>query len=96
MIAEDDSATRIILKSWLDDRLFDVTLAQDGREAWAVLERKDPRKLVILDWAMPEIDGIELCRKLRDTLRAYYPYVLMMAGRQEKREVCARSAGRGG
>ena len=87
LLVDDDSATRILLKAWLDERLFEVTLANDGHEAWSFLEQGFRPKLVLLDWAMPKMDGIELCRKMRQLPQAYYPYILMMTDRHEKHEV---------
>jgi two-component system, cell cycle response regulator len=87
LIVDDDSATRIILKAWLDKELYEVTLAEDGSEAWSLLEQQRRPKLILLDWAMPQMDGVALCRRLREARHDYYPYILMMTDRQEKGEV---------
>jgi diguanylate cyclase (GGDEF)-like protein len=87
LLAEDDTATRLILQCWLGDNGFEIVVANDGNEAWSILEQAHPPEILILDWTMPGIDGIELCRKVRNKDRAYYPYVLMIAARNEKQDV---------
>lgn len=87
LVAEDDTATRKIIGAWLERLGYRTILAEDGREAWEVLDREIPPKLVLLDWTMPGIDGIELCRRLRCKEHAYYPYILMMAGRRDSYDV---------
>jgi diguanylate cyclase (GGDEF)-like protein len=94
LVAEDDDTTRRILFHILQQCGYDIVLCTDGSEAWEILGQKRPPELVILDWEMPGIDGIELCRRLRDKSRAYYHYVLMITGRSNKQDlVHARELG---
>jgi len=44
---------------------FDVTPAETGSQAWEILKRPDAPKLVLLDWVLPDLDGIELCQRIR-------------------------------
>lgn len=83
LVAEDDGITRRILEHWLGVLGFEVISATDGNEAWAVLQGPNPPELILMDWVMPGIDGIELCRRLRETQGAYYHYILMMTGRSD-------------
>jgi CheY-like chemotaxis protein len=64
LIAEDDSLSRWYLKNILIDWGYEVTACENGSDAWKSYLAGDYH-LVISDWAMPEIDGIELCRKIR-------------------------------
>jgi diguanylate cyclase (GGDEF)-like protein len=86
LIAEDDGVTRLLLQHWLQAWGFQVTVARDGTEAWEALERQPSPKLVIMDWMMPGIDGIELCRRLRSKSE-YYRYVLMISARTDMAHV---------
>ena len=87
LIAEDDSVVRLILESWLQLWGYQVEFANDGDEAWNILQQENPPALVILDWMMPGLDGIELCRRLRDSSREYYHYILMITGQNAKQDI---------
>jgi diguanylate cyclase (GGDEF)-like protein len=65
LIAEDDRASRTMLGSMLNKWGYEVIAVEDGQQAWEILKRDDSPQLAILDWMMPEPDGIELCRKVR-------------------------------
>lgn len=87
LIAEDDSVTRLLLSHWLNAWGYEVLVAADGIEAWNILEQENPPKLILLDWMMPGIDGIELCRRLRTRSADYYQYILMISARADMRNV---------
>lgn len=87
LVVEDDDTTRRILFNVLQQWGYDVVLSKNGFEAWEILRQQRPPELVIVDWEMPGMDGIELCRKLRDQSRDYYHYVLMVTGRSNKQDI---------
>jgi len=87
LLAEDDRATRLILQCWLQENGFDFVVATNGDEAWKILVQKHPPQLVLVDWSMPGIDGIELCRRLRAAERDYYPYVVMITAKDNKQDI---------
>jgi two-component system cell cycle response regulator len=87
LIAEDDSVTRLILKHWILRWGYEVVVVDNGIDAWKVLEQERPPEVVIVDWSMPGIDGIELCRRLRDRSRSYYHYILMVTTRTDESDV---------
>jgi two-component system, cell cycle response regulator len=87
LIAEDDPVTRLILKHWILGWGYEIVVVESGNEAWNVLQQERPPEVVIIDWAMPGIDGIELCRRLRDKSRPYYHYILMVTGRTDETDV---------
>lgn len=87
LIAEDDPMFRRILRTWLADFGFQTILAKDGAEAWDILEREQPPQLLILDWEMPKVDGIELCRRIRQRQQVDYQYVLLVTGKEDKQRV---------
>jgi two-component system cell cycle response regulator len=70
-------------------RDYDVVSARDGSEAWEVLERQDTPTLAILDWKMPGMDGVEVCRRLRQSEETSYVYVIMLTGMNEKQDLVA-------
>ena len=73
VIAEDDSISKMVLRRALEELDFEVVAFEDGREAWDYL-RTNEAQVVITDWMMPGLDGLELCRKIR-THRPSKPYV---------------------
>jgi len=77
LIAEDDTVSREILEALLTQLGHDVVAAADGRDAWDLLTR-DPVPLVISDWMMPDVDGLELCRRIRAEDRPKYTYVILL------------------
>ena len=77
LIAEDDQDSRELL-SWILQKLgYQVVAAANGKEAWEAF-RKGRFRLVILDVLMPEIDGFELCRRVRLHKQSKYTYIIMV------------------
>jgi CheY-like chemotaxis protein len=81
LIAEDDAISRRMLEVFLIRWGYQVVLATDGAEAWRVLESGDPPRLAILDWMMPVMDGIEICRRVREVRRASPAYIILLTAR---------------
>jgi sigma-B regulation protein RsbU (phosphoserine phosphatase) len=65
LVADDDPVHRRLLQATLRGWGHEVVLAADGREAWELFLRHEQPLLALLDWSMPEIDGLELCRRFR-------------------------------
>lgn len=77
LVADDDAVSRLVLTAHLKRLGHDVVTAEDGREAWGqFLTHRPP--VVITDWLMPEIDGLELCRMIRGEKRARYTYLILL------------------
>jgi diguanylate cyclase (GGDEF)-like protein len=89
LVADDDAITRLTLKILLSKRGYDVVTACDGHEAYNLLQQGDAPRLAILDWMMPGLDGVELCRKLRESGSAPYTYIVMLSGKCEKNDFIA-------
>lgn len=77
LIAEDDTVSRLVLDATLKNLGHDVTAVCDGREAWEALEREN-FPLLISDWMMPGLDGLELCRLVRAQNYAQYTYIILL------------------
>ncbi|MHC4471996.1 MAG: response regulator [Planctomycetota bacterium] len=86
LIADDDAVTLRLLEALLVKWGFDVVLARDGDEAWAVLAADDRPRLVVLDWQMPGRDGVEICRRLGE-LEGQPTYVILLTSRAQKEDV---------
>ena len=87
LIADDEIISRRLLDSSLRRWGYEAVVASDGIEASQVLRGPDPPKLAILDWLMPGLDGVQLCRELRQREKESYTYVLLLTGKHTKRDV---------
>lgn len=80
LIAEDDPISALILEGALTELGYTVEVATDGQDAWEKL-RKNDCKIVVSDWEMPRMDGLELCRKIRSRDVGSYVYVILLTSR---------------
>lgn len=87
LVAEDDPVTRRLLEVSLERWKYEVVPAADGRQAWEILHRSDSPRLAILDWMMPGMDGLEICRELRKRSAEIYTYALLLTSRARKAEL---------
>jgi DNA-binding response OmpR family regulator len=85
LIAEDDSVSRHLLETTVKRWGYSVLVADDGEEAWHLLQNQEFPMLAILDWMMPGMDGLEVCRlaRSRDTRQPLYIILLTARGRRE-------------
>ncbi|MGA9040114.1 MAG: diguanylate cyclase [Terriglobales bacterium] len=89
LIAEDDSIFRHVLQSWLQRWKYRVIAVDNGADAWRALQRPDAPAMAILDWMMPAMDGIEVCRKIRSLEQSPYKYVVLLSAKDDKQDVVA-------
>lgn len=86
LIVEDDFISRKLLKNVLVEMGHDVIEMENGAQAWDHL-KKTPAKIVISDWMMPEMDGLELCRKIRNHSFKGYIYIIMLTAKDRKTDL---------
>jgi len=89
LIADDDFTSRSILTAVLTKCGFDAVVVEDGGAAWNLLQRPDAPRLILLDWNMPGMDGVEICRRLRDNNVPDPPYVILLTARDKKSDIVA-------
>jgi putative two-component system response regulator len=93
LVVDDDPVTAELLKSDLNEFGYNVALATDGNEAFDLI-RTGLYRLVISDWQMPNLSGIELCRKVRQRDWAGYIYFILLTSRTGlDNVVCGLEAG---
>lgn len=84
LIAEDEAVARCLLEDLLLEWGHEVVATVDGASSWEQLQSLNAPKLILLDWQMPGLDGIEVCRKVRNLAAAQPPYIILLTARQDK------------
>jgi DNA-binding response OmpR family regulator len=88
LIAEDDHVSSRLLEVRLTNWGFDVVTTRDGMEAWEMLQQEDAPQLAVLDWMMPGMDGVEVCRRMREREgEGSFTYVILLTAKIRKEEV---------
>jgi diguanylate cyclase (GGDEF)-like protein len=87
LIAEDDLVSRRVLEGFLGKWGYEVVAATDGEEAWQALQEEDAPQMAILDWMMPRLDGVGVCRRLRRRGAEPYVYTLLLTAKGQKQDV---------
>ncbi len=87
LIAEDDLTSRAMLVGLASSWGYDVTAVEDGEAAWQLLQENDPPRLVLLDWMMPQLDGLSLCLRLRQQETHDPPFVILLSARGETDDI---------
>lgn len=90
LLAEDDHVSSLIMQRTLRGFGYDVILARDGRQAADILSGPDNPRLALVDWMMPELDGVALCREIRSrNSDASYIYILLLTSKQDSEDIVA-------
>ena len=87
LIADDDPISRHLLRAVLRNWGYEPVLASDGAEAWRILEEKGAPEVAILDWMMPEMDGLEICRRLRRRKTSTPTYAILLTANERPEEI---------
>jgi two-component system cell cycle response regulator len=87
LIADDNAVSRMLLERLLSKWGYEVVQANDGAQAWEILQADDPPRLVILDWMMPGMSGPEVCREARKRVACAYAYILLVTSKEDKQDV---------
>ena len=77
LAVEDDPVARAVLRKALQKLGHEVIEAKDGQEAWALMEA-EPVRVIVSDWMMPNLSGLELCRELRARSGSEYVYFILI------------------
>jgi DNA-binding response OmpR family regulator len=89
LIAEDDRVTGEILARTLQRWGYETKVVADGAQAWEYLRNASAPTLAILDWMMPEVDGPDVCRRVRAELPLAHMYLLLVTARESRGDVVA-------
>lgn len=83
LIADDDPVFRRLMESLLSKWGYEVIIACNGTEAWQAFQQPDPPYLAVLDWKMPGIDGVELCRRIKAEFKFRAIYAILVTAHQQ-------------
>ncbi len=87
LIAEDDRTSRIMLAAMLRKWGYDPKVTEDGAQAWDAYKTSEMPCLVLLDWDMPEMNGIEVCQRIRELPTDQPPYIILLTTMFENEDV---------
>lgn len=89
LLAEDDALTRMAVEAALNDWGFEVVGYSDGLAAWDALQQPNGPRLALLDWLMPGLDGVDICRRSREAPGLASNYMILLTARDTKADVIA-------
>jgi len=87
LIADDDPVSRRLLQVTLSNFGYETVLAADGAEALSLAEQDDSPRLLVLDWVMPQLDGVEVCRRIRRFGQESYFYIILLTVKGRQNEI---------
>lgn len=87
LIADDDPMWRKLLDRQVRSWGYDVVVAEDGQQAWRHLRGKDAPNVAIIDWQMPGLDGLEICRRVKKDSNLPFIYTIMLTGRDSRQDI---------
>ena len=87
LIAEDNPEYRFLLQRLLTEWGHEVVITTDGNSAWQILKGRDAPPIAILDWLMPGMDGVDICRKVRAESEASFVYLVLLTGKAKQQDI---------
>ena len=87
LVADDDEVLREMLSLYLKSWDYEPVACQDGNDAWEVLQGSDPPRLLLLDWMMPGMDGVEVCNRVRASSAAAGTYIIMLTSKKKREDI---------
>ncbi|ODS33002.1 MAG: two-component response regulator [Candidatus Scalindua rubra] len=87
LIAEDEIISRRRLEKFLESMDYEVIACKDGLDVWKIIQSENAPNLLILDWLMPGMDGVEICRKVRKQAKEPYTFILLLSSKSEQEDI---------
>jgi diguanylate cyclase (GGDEF)-like protein len=87
LIADDDEISLMWLENLLTTWGYEVVTLNNGLKAFAALSQDHEAQLAIIDWMMPGLDGIEICRRIKNDPRLRYHYLIMLTGKSDTKDI---------
>lgn len=93
LVVDDNDGTRLLIGRLLTVWGYSAITAKESKDAWKRMQSDDPPELLILDWMMPGISGLELCRLIREAPGAIKPYIIFLTCRSQTEDIVAALQG---
>jgi len=87
LIVEDSLTARTILVAVTREWGFEPVAAQDGEAAWQMLQENNPPRLMLIDWEMPRLNGLDLCKRIRQQERNDSPFIILLTARSATEDI---------
>ena len=87
LIADDEETVLQLLDSLLTKWGFETVLCGNGKDAWEIIQQEDAPDILLLDWIMPDMNGVELCRKVRELKKEPSPYIMILTAKDKKEDI---------
>ncbi len=87
LIAEDDLTSRTMLAVIVQNWGFEPIMVEDGEAAWQVMQGAEPPRLLLIDWEMPQLDGLALCQRVRLEKSDDPPYIILLTARSKTADI---------
>lgn len=87
LIAEDEFTTRMMVQVCLENWGYGVESVTNGVEAYSRLQRPEAPRIAILDWEMPELNGVEVCRRIKEVNTDDPPYIILLTARDSNTDI---------
>jgi two-component system, cell cycle response regulator len=87
LVAEDNAVMQTVIKFMLSSWGYEPILTVNGTEAWDILRGENAPRLALLDWMMPGVEGVELCRRVRAAAKEPYTYLMLLSGRTDSSDL---------
>jgi len=87
LIAEDETTSRAMLRAVLSKWGYEPIAVEDGRSAWEIMNKPDAPSVALLDWEMPKMSGLEVCRRIRENNQPNPPYLIILTARSDKADI---------
>lgn len=87
VVAEDDAVSRKVIERLLTKWNYEVEVAEDGLQAWRILQSENAPQLAVLDWMMPGKSGLQICRDIRKFGNRPYTYIVLVTAKSQSQEI---------
>ena len=87
LIADDDPTTRVVLSSLVEKMGHTTQAVEDGEAAWQIYQQDQSPCLMLVDWEMPKLDGIQLCQRIKGQSSLNPPYIILITSRTEAEDI---------
>lgn len=87
LIAEDSATSRVVVEEWVRTWGYEPVVAADGVIAWDILVNENPPNVALIDWMMPNMDGIQLCKKIKQSKTLSFTYVILLTSKNSKADI---------